>query len=188
MQQIAKAIQEGSRAYLDRQFRTVAAFAVVLAGGAANRLAALLFPEDLVAVHLPGVPGIRVPPDEARALPQLVARVQQLVPPGAPIYVAPRRSDLATSTAPIVHFLVRRPNALDRDAVLLARPADQAQVVADLRRAPPRVVVRWTSPQSSRPEASRRGRPSGYHALDDFLAAAYRPDAQFGDYRVLVRR
>ena len=31
MRQIARAIQDGSRAYLSRQFRTVAAFAVVLA-------------------------------------------------------------------------------------------------------------------------------------------------------------
>ena len=31
MQEIARAIQEGSRAYLNRQFRTVGAFAVVLA-------------------------------------------------------------------------------------------------------------------------------------------------------------
>ena len=33
MQEIAKAIQDGSRAYLNRQFRTVAAFAVLLAIG-----------------------------------------------------------------------------------------------------------------------------------------------------------
>ena len=42
----------------------------VLAGGAANRLSALLRPPDLEPVRLAGVPGIRVPPSEAEALPR----------------------------------------------------------------------------------------------------------------------
>jgi hypothetical protein len=166
----------------------VAALAVVLAGGVANRVSALAGPEDLVAVHLPGVPGIRVPPAEARGLPGLVRTVDRLVPAGEAIYVAPRRSDLVTSTAPIVHFLVRRPNLLRRDALLQAEPAEQARIVAALRRARTRVVVRWTSPASARPEPNARGRPSGSSALDDYLASAYRLDARFGAYDVLVRR
>ena len=166
----------------------VAAFAVVLAGGVANRLSALTGPEDLVPLHLPGVPGIAVPPAEARALPGLVAAVDRLVPPGEPIYVAPRRSDLVTSTAPIVHFLVRRPNVLHRDALLQAEPAEQAAIVRALRRARVRVVVRWTSPASSHSEPNARGRPSGSTALDDYLHTAYRESARFGDYTVLVRR
>jgi hypothetical protein len=162
------------------------ALALLLLGGAANRLSALVRPPDLVAVHLPGVPGIGVPPAEARALPPLVALVDRLVPPGQPIYVAPRRSDLVTSTTPIVHFLVRRPNVLHRDALLQARPAEQRAIVAALRRARPRAIVRWTSPASSHPEPNARGRPSGSRALDEYLAAAYVPRARFGDYEVLV--
>jgi hypothetical protein len=166
----------------------VAALALILAGGLANRLSALAGPEELVAVHLPGVPGIRVPPAEARALPGLVAYVQRLVPPGEPIYVAPRRSDVVTSAAPIVHFLVRRPNVLHRDALLQARPEEQAAIVAALERARPRAVVRWTDPASSRPEPNERGRPSGSRALDEHLARAYRLAARFGAYDVLVPR
>jgi hypothetical protein len=166
----------------------LAAFAVVLAGGLANRLSALAGPEELVAVHLPGVPGIRVPPAEARALPALVAYVQRVVPPGEPIYVAPRRSDLVTSTAPIVHFLVRRPNVLHRDALLQARPEEQAAIVVALARVRPRAVVRWTDPASSRPEPNERGRPSGSRALDEHLSRAYRLAARFGAYDVLVPR
>jgi hypothetical protein len=166
----------------------VAALALILAAGAANRLSALGGPERLVALHLPGVPGIRVAPAEASALPPLVATVQRLVPPGRPIYVAPRRSDLVTSTAPILHFLVRRPNVLHRDALLQAQPAEQAAIVAALRRARPLAIVRWTSPASSHPEPNRRGRPSGSRALDDHLAADYVLEARFGDYEVLVPR
>ena len=164
------------------------ALALIAAGGLANRVSALLRPPDLVAVHLPGVPGIGVPPAEARALPPLVALVDRLVGPGEPIYVAPRRSDLVTSTNPLVHFLVRRPNVLHRDVLLQARPAEQHAIVVALRRARPRVVVRWTSPQSAHPEPNPRGRPSGSRELDAYLAAAYRLRARFGDYDVLVPR
>ena len=170
--------------------RTVlaAGLALIVLAGAANRLSALLLPPDLEPVHLAGVPGIRVPPAEAAALPRLVARVQELVPPGDPIYVAPRRSDLVTISDPLVHFLVRRPNVLSRDVSVQALPREQALIVAALRRARPKAVVRWTDPASSRPEPNRRGRPSGSRALDEYLAAAFRLDARHGAYDVLVPR
>jgi len=161
---------------------------LVLLAGAANRVSAFMLPPHLEPVRLPGVPGIRVPPREAEAIPRMVARVQELVPPGEPVYVAPRRSDLVTLTDPLVHFLVRRPNVLDRDVSLQAKPAEQARIVAALRRTRPRAVIRWTAPASSRPEPNERGRPSGSRALDDFLAAEYRLDSRFGVYDVLVPR
>jgi hypothetical protein len=163
------------------------AFALLLAVGAANRVSALLLPPDLEPVHLDGVPGIRVPSHEADALPPLAALVQRLVPPGEPIYVAPRRSDLVTLSAPLVHFLVDRPNLLADDVLLQARPAEQARIVAALERERP-VVVRWTDPISSRREPNERGRPSGSRALDAHLASAYRLRARFGYYDVLVPR
>jgi len=161
---------------------------LIVLAGAANRLSALLLPPELEPVHLAGVPGIRVPPAEARALPALAARVQRLVPSGEAIYVAPRRSDLVTLSDPLIHFLVRRPNVLFRDVLVQARPDEQARIVAALRRTRPRVVVRWTDPASSRPERNRRGRPSGSRALDEHLATAYRLDSRFGAYDVLARR
>ena len=151
-------------------------------------LSALLLPPELEPVHLAGVPGIRVPPAEAEALPALADRVQALVPPGEPIYVAPRRSDLVTLTDPLVHFLVRRPNVLSRDVSLQARPAEQARIVAALERERPAAGVRWTDPASARPEPNDRGRPSGSRALDEYLARAYRLDRRFGSYDVLVPR
>ena len=119
---------------------------------------------------------------------RMAALVQRLVPPGEPIYVAPRRSDLVTLSAPLVHFLVDRPNLLDDDVLLQARPAEQQRIVAALRREPAPRVVRWTDPLSSRPEPNARGRPSGSRALDEHLASAYRLRARFGAYDVLVPR
>ena len=137
------------------------ALALLLAVGAANRLSALVLPPDLEPVRLDGVPGIRVPPDEARALPPMVALVQRLVPPGEPIYVAPRRSDLVTLSAPLVHFLVDRPNLLEDDVLLQARPAEQQRIVAALRREPParRGALDRSAllpPRAERPRAAER--------------------------------
>jgi len=77
---------------------------------------------------------------------------------------------------------------LHRDFLLQARPEEQAAIVRALRRARPKVIVRWTAPESAQPEPNRRGRPSGSRALDDYLGEAYRPDARYGDYELLVPR
>ena len=72
--------------------------------------------------------------------------------------------------------------------LLQAKPEEQARIVAALRRAKPKVIVRWTAPESAKPEPNRRGRPSGSTALDDYIDAAYELRARFGDYDVLVPR
>jgi O-antigen/teichoic acid export membrane protein len=161
---------------------------LLLVVGAANRASALLRPPDLAVLRVEGAAGVRVPPADAAALPRVVGLVQRLVPPGQPIYVAPRRSDLVTFSDPLLHFLVRRPNVLHRDALLQARPPEQRKIVAALRRARPRAVIRWTAPASAQPEPNRRGRPSGSRALDAYLAGAYRRVAAYGDYEVLAPR
>ncbi len=163
-----------------------AILALLLAVGVANRASALLRPPDLKPLDVHGARAIRVTPQDAATLPRLVDRVQRLVPPGAPIYVAPRRSDLVTFSDPLLHFLVDRPNVLHRDVLLQARPEEQRAIVAALERARPKAIIRWTDPASSTPEPNRRGRPSGSRALDDYLARAYRLDARYGDYEVLV--
>ena len=175
-------------ASLDRGVLVAIPLALILLAGAANRLSALLLPPDLEPVRLAGVPGIRVPPAEARALPALAAAVQRTVPEGEPVYVAPRRSDLVTLTDPLLHFLVDRPNVLRRDALLQARPDEQARIVAALERERPRAVIRWLDPISSRPEPNERGRPSGSTELDDYLARDYEPQARYGAYELLVPR
>ena len=165
-----------------------AILALLLAVGAANRGSALLRPPDLAPLRVSGAGGVRVPPRDARALPRVVALTDRLVPAGQPIYVAPRRSDLVTFSDPLLHFLVRRPNVLDRDVLLQAKPAEQRTIVAVLAHRRPRVVIRWTDPASARPEPNRRGRPSGSRALDAYLDRTYRLKARYGAYDVLVPR
>ena len=72
--------------------------------------------------------------------------------------------------------------------IVQAAPEEQERIVAALRRDPPRAIVRWTDPLSSRPEPNSRGRPSGSRALDEYLAAEYRLDGRFGAYDVLAPR
>jgi hypothetical protein len=175
-------------AQLERPVLPAVVVGLILVAGVANRASALVLPPDLEPVHLAGVPGIRVPPAEAAALPALVAAVQRAVPEGEPVYVAPRRSDLVTLTNPLLHFLVDRPNVLRRDALLQARPEEQERIVAALERERPRAVIRWLDPISSRPEPNERGRPSGSTALDDYLARAYEAQARYGAYELLVPR
>lgn len=165
------------------RYAGAAVLALFILVGAANRASALLRPPELAPFE-----SVRVPPDEAQALPRLIAAVQRLVPPGEPIYVAPRRSDLVTFSNPLIHYLTGRPNVLRRDVLLQAKPSEQARIVAALERTRPKVVVRWTAAESAKPEPNRRGRPSGSTALDDYLARAYRLEARYGDYEILVPR
>jgi hypothetical protein len=110
------------------------------------------------------------------------------VPPGEPIYVAPRRSDLVAYTNSILYVLADRDNAAGRDFGLFASAAAQRRIVERLRAARPRVVVRWTDPLSSKPEPNLRGRPSGAHDLDAYLARDYRLLERVPNYDVLVPR
>ena len=160
-----------------------AVLALLLVVGTANRASALLRPTDLEPYE-----NVRIPPAEAAALPHVAKLVQQLVPPGEPIYVAPRRSDLVTFSNPLLHYLVDRPNVLHRDVLLQAKPEEQRRIVAALQRARPRAIVRWTAPESAEPEPNRRGRPSGSTQLDDYIDSAYVVAGRFGDYEVLRLR
>jgi hypothetical protein len=161
----------------------VAMLALLLVVGVANRASALLRPPDLAPFE-----SVRVPPREAAVLPALIADVQRRVPEGEPIYVAPRRSDLVSFSNPLLYYLVDRPNVLHRDVLLQAKPEEQAAIVRRLKSARPKVIVRWTAPESAKPEPNRRGRPSGSRALDEYIGARYRPAARYADYVLLVPR
>jgi hypothetical protein len=160
---------------------------LLLAATAANRVSAVLRPPDLEPLDLAIADGVQVAPDEADALPRVVRLIQAEVPPGEPIYVAPRRSDLARIGNPLLYVLADRPNALNVDFPVFARRDVHEQVVSDLRAAPPEVIVRWTDPRSSEAEPNLRGRPSGYRGLDELLESDYELLGSSGYYEVLVR-
>jgi hypothetical protein len=163
-------------------------FALLLAHAGANRLSALFQPEELSTVDVAAADGAKAPPKDARSLERVVATVHERVPPGEPIYVAPRRSDLVTYTNPMVYVLTDRDNAGGRDFGLLTSAKSQRTIVARLERARPRVVVRWTDPLSSEREPNQRGRSSGVRVLDDYLARDYRLLERLHHYDLLVPR
>jgi len=105
--------------------------------------------------------------------------------------VATRRSDLVTSGDPLFYVLADRPNPTRYDiqapGVITSAPV-QREIVRDVRRARPRVVVRFTSPVTAVREPNRAGESSGVTILDDYLARAYGRAARFGPYVILERR
>jgi hypothetical protein len=163
-------------------------FGLLLAHGVANRASALFRPPATSEVHVGPADGVRARPAEARALERLAALVHARVPPDEPIYVAPARSDLVRSNDPLLYVLLDRDNATDRDHGLIARAGTQRRIVAQLERARPRVVVRWTDPMGTVREPNLRGRPSGVHLLDDWLQRNYRLAERLFHYDVLVPR
>ncbi|MFZ0088449.1 MAG: hypothetical protein WAL63_03010, partial [Solirubrobacteraceae bacterium] len=160
--------------------------ALLLAHGVANRLSALVHPPPAVALRIPVADGVEAPPAEARAIERMVALVDARVPPGGDIYVAPRRSDLVRYNDPLIYVMTERDNPTGQDFGLLTSAAAQARIVSALTRARPRVIVRWTDPSSSSREPNLRGRSSGVHTLDRWIAAHYRLLARLYHYDVLV--
>lgn len=146
---------------------------------------------DYVPLHLPPADGVRVHPERRDPLERAVHAVQARVPPGQPIYVATRRSDLVTSGDPLFYVLADRPNPTRYDiqapGVITSAPV-QREIVRDLERARPRAVVRFTSPVTAVREPNRAGESTGVTILDAYLARAYRRAARFGPYLILERR
>ncbi len=144
-----------------------------------------------VTLSLPVADGVRVPARDARVLEATVRAIGDRVPSGEPIYVAPRRSDLVTAGNPLLYVLADRPNPTRYDiqapGVVTSEPV-QREIVADLRRTRPRVVVRDTSPLTAAREPNAAGRSSGVTLLDDYIASAYREAERHGALVVLVPR
>ena len=146
---------------------------------------------DHEALELPVADGVRVRAGRADALERAVREVHDLVPPGEPIYVATRRSDLVTSGDPLFYVLADRPNPTRYDiqapGVITSAPV-QREIVRALERARPRAVVRFTARVTAAPEPNRAGEATGVTVLDDYLERAYRPVARAGPYVVSARR
>jgi hypothetical protein len=142
-------------------------------------------------LDLPVADGALVPERTARELETAVRAIRARVPPGEPIYVVPRRSDLVTAGNPLLYVLAERPNPTRYDiqapGVVTSAPV-QRELVADLQRSRPRVVVRDTSPATATPEPNAAGRSTGVTLLDDYLARAYRPVERHGPLVLLERR
>jgi hypothetical protein len=146
---------------------------------------------DYDELRLPVADGVRVREAAREPLEQAVRHVRERVPPGRPIYVATRRSDLVTSGHPLFYVLAERPNPTRYDiqapGVVTSAPV-QREIVRDLRRTRTPIVVRWTAPLTAAPEPNLAGESSAVTVLDDYLRRAYRPEARFGSFVILERR
>jgi hypothetical protein len=146
---------------------------------------------DHAELRLPVADGVRVRAARRDNLDRAVRAVQARVPPGHPIYVATRRSDLVTSGDPLFYVLANRPNPTRYDiqapGVITSAPV-QREIVRDLRRARPPAVVRYTARVTAAPEPNRAGESTGVRILDEYLGRAYRPASRFGPYLILARR
>ncbi len=135
--------------------------------------------------------GVEAPTAEANALAELSRYVRSRVPAGRPVFVANPRFDLVRVGNPLVYVLVGRPNPTRYDVmqpgVVTTAPV-QREIVRDLERARPELVIRWLSPVADQAEDNGAGRSSGVRLLDRYLADAYAPQRRFGDYLVLERR
>ena len=151
----------------------------------------LLDPPPLATINVDVADGVKAPTAEAHSLDRLVGYVRSKVPPGQPIFVANPRHDLVKVGNPLVYVLADRPNPTRYDVmqpgVVTTAPV-QREIVADLERARPRLVVRWLSPVADAPEPNGAGRSSGVRVLDRYLARDYTEVRRFGDYAVLRRR
>jgi hypothetical protein len=146
---------------------------------------------DYEELRLPAADGVNVRAERRDALEGAVRAVQARVPPGEPIYVATRRSDLVTSGDPLFYVLAHRPNPTRYDiqapGVITTAPV-QREIVRDLKEARPRAIVRFTAAVTAAPEPNRAGESTGVTVLDDYLERAYRPTKRFGPYLILSAR
>jgi hypothetical protein len=151
----------------------------------------LLDPPPLASIDIDVADGVKAPPAEARALAELSRYVRSRVPPGDPVFVANPRFDLVNVGNPLVYVLVGRPNPTRYDVmqpgVVTTAPV-QREIVGDLERSRPRLVIRWLSPVADQRQDNGAGRSSGVRVLDRYLAREYEPARRFGDYLVLTRR
>ncbi len=161
----------------------------VVADGVDHRVRGIA--QATVRLAVPPGDGVRAEARVADPLAAAVAEVRRRTPGGGAIYVSGRRNDLVTAGAPLFYVMAERENPTRYDiaapGVLTSAPV-QREIVADLRRARPAVLVRWLSRLTDFPEPNRAGRSSGVHLLDRYLAATYRPARRYGEWEVLARR
>jgi hypothetical protein len=91
----------------------------------------------------------------------------------------------------MLYVLLDRSNPTRYDVmqpgVVTTAPVQQ-EIVDDLERTRPAVVVRWVAWTAQRREPNGAGRSSGVRILDRYLVDRYRAVRRFGDYTVLGRR
>lgn len=167
------------------------ALGLIAIAGLERRAGQALHPPAAAAVPGPAGAGVHTSPADARSLRHLQAAVNRLIGPGQPIFVANPRFDRVRVGDPLLYIILGHPNPTRYDVMqpgLVTTARVQREIIASLRRTHTRLVVRWLNPTASARENDGAGRSSGVHLLDRYLAAAFRRDARYGDYEVLMAK
>jgi len=185
------AARERSAGHAAGALALVVVLGLVALQGLDRKRIQLLDPPPLASIDVDVADGVKAPRDEALALGALVRYVRARVPPGQPVFVANPRFDVVKVGNPLVYVLVDRPNPTRYDVmqpgVVTTAPV-QREMVRDLERSRPRLVIRWLNPVADEREPNGAGRPSGVHVLDGYLRRNYVEVRRFGDYAVLRHR
>lgn len=163
----------------------VAVVALVAAHGLARKAGELVSGPPLAAVPGPSGDGVRTTAGEAADLRRVLAAIGDRT-----LFVAPPRFDQVTVGNPLLYVLAREENPTGYDVMqpgVVTTEEVQREIVADVRRARPEVLVRWLDPRTA-PEPNASGRSSGVRLLDRELERLYGPPRRIGAYEVRERR
>jgi len=166
------------------------AVALIALYGLERRAGQLAHPPAAAAVPAPVADGVTTTPADAAALRGLLADIDAHSCPGDPILVAPPRFDRVTVGDPLLYVLAQRTNPTRYDVMqpgVVTTAKVQREMIADLERARPALIVRWLDPRATVVEPNGSGRSSGVTLLDDWLAAHYGRPTQFGPYVLELR-
>src|SRR4051794_18691665 len=169
----------------------VAALALIAVHGLERRAGQVLHPPALARVPADVADGVRTTPGDARALAALLPRLRALAPDGAAIFVAPPRFDRVRVGDPLPYVLAGRRNPTRYDVIqpgVVTTARVQREMLRDLERARPPVLVRWRDPRALATEPNGSGRSSGVTLLDDALRRDFGAPERFGPYVLLRRR
>lgn len=138
----------------------------------------------LAQVPGPAGDGVRTAAREAAVLRDVLDALG-----GRTMFVVPGRTDRVTVGDPLLYVLAGAQNPTRYDVMqpgVVTTAKVQREIVGDLRRARPQVLVRWRDPRT-RPEDNASGRRRGSHLLDDELERTYGPPRRIGVYELRER-
>ncbi len=159
--------------------------ALVARHGVERKAGQLVRLPELARVPGPAGDGVRVRAGEAADLRGVLGAIGDRT-----VFVAPPRFDQVTVGNPLLYVLAGARNPTRYDVIqpgVVTTEEVQREIVADLRRARPKLLVRWLDPRT-RPEPNGSGRSSGVRLLDRELARTYGAPRRIGAYEVRERR
>jgi hypothetical protein len=164
----------------------VAVVALIALHGLERKAGQLRHLPELAEVPGRAGDGVRMDAGEARELRRVLAATR-----GRTIFVAPPRFEQVTVGNPLLYVLAGRENPTRYDVMqpgVVTEPDVQREMVRDLRRVKPDLLIRWRDPRT-RPEDNESGRARGSRVLDAYLDRAFTGDRRrIGVYELTTRR